>query len=75
MMNNPANFSAHPPAGQQLPKDWRRNAPAIGAAANQAYLDRLQNAWKGNGNPDPNLMRQARLSSPGPSWSDLLGDK
>ena len=31
-----ANFSAHPPAGQQLPKDWRRNASAIGAAADAA---------------------------------------
>lgn len=75
MMTNAPRFSVQPPAGRQLPPDWQRNAKANGAAADAAYLERLQNAWRGNGNPDPNVMRQARLSSPGPSWSDLLGNQ
>ena len=68
-----AQFQAYPPAGQPLPKDWKRNAPAIGAAADRAYMERLQNAWRGNGNPDPNVARSCRLTStePGPTWQEL----
>jgi hypothetical protein len=77
MMTNAPRFSVQPPAGRQLPPDWQRNAKANGAAADAAYMERLQNAWKqGHANADPNTMRAARLSAPNPlQWSDLLGDK
>ena len=74
-MTNP-NFSVAPPAGQQLPRDWMRNAKATGAVADAAYKARIENAWKqGHANQDPNSMRAARLSANPLQWSDLLGDK
>ena len=75
-MTNP-NFSVHPPAGRQLPREWMREAKANGAAADAAYKARIENAWKqGHANNDPNSMRAARLSAPNPlQWSDLLGER
>ena len=67
-------FTAHPPAGRQMPKDWMRNAPAVGAAADSAYLQRLENAWKPVDRPTSGILaKDARLSPP--SWPDILGQK
>ena len=40
------NGTPHVPQGQQLPPNWRADAPARAQAAEAAYLERLQNAWK-----------------------------
>lgn len=73
--NNP-RFSVVPIQGRQMPKDWERNAKARGASADAAYQARLENAWKGSASgDDANLMRRARLTSDGPSWPDILGQK
>lgn len=42
------NISVPPSAGQSLPSDWRYKAPERKREAESAYLDRLQNAWRGN---------------------------
>jgi hypothetical protein len=70
-------FQAFPPQGRPLPKQWKQDAPSIAAAATEAYMDRLQNAWRrGYEGEDCNDMRKARLSPPGPlSWNDVLGQK
>lgn len=48
-MKNPIAISSNCPQGQKLPADWQRQAKANAAQAEAAYLDRLQNAWKGAG--------------------------
>ena len=55
------NFSAQPPAGRQLPSNWRAMAPAIAADADADYLHRLQNAWRGRGHET--LIQGAMLSN------------
>jgi len=51
-------------------------APQRAIDAEKAYLNSLQNAWKGsdaNSSGGANIMRDARLKPP--SWQELLGDK
>jgi len=63
-------------AGNPLPERWRAMAPQRAKDAEQAYLNALQNTWKGsnaNGSGGSNIMRDARLKPP--SWQELLGDK
>ena len=65
-MINPRNITAHCLQGQQLPANWRQLAPGVAKQAEQAYLDKLQNAWRGAGiNAQQNLsaMKAARLTS------------
>lgn len=73
-MANP-RFSVQPQAGQKMPPNWQQQAKARAEAADQAYLDRLQNAWKGSdtSGSSGNIMRNSRLKPP--SWDDLLGEK
>ena len=49
-MANPLNITAHCLQGRKLPENWRQLAPGAAAAAEAAYLDKLQNAWKQAGN-------------------------
>ena len=65
-MKNPRNITAHCLQGQPLPAKWRQNAPAIAKQAEQAYLDRIQNAWRNAGNNAQQHqppMRAARLTT------------
>ena len=55
------NFTSQPPAGRQLPSNWRAIAPAIAADADAAYMHRLQNAWRGRGHET--LIQGAMLSN------------
>ena len=55
------NFTPQPPAGRQLPSNWRAIAPTIAADADAAYMHRLQNAWRGRGNET--LIQGAMLSN------------
>ena len=74
-MTNP-KFSVQPMAGRQLPADWKLKAATMGAAAGAAYVQRLENAWRGNDkdvSASANIMRASRLSPP--SWPDIIGDK
>jgi hypothetical protein len=51
-------------------------APQRALDAEKAYLNALQNAWKGsdgNSSGGANIMRDARLKPP--SWRDVFGDK
>jgi len=41
------NFTAQPPAGRPLPSNWAALAPLRGQQANQDYLHKLENAWRG----------------------------
>jgi len=69
-------FSVQPMAGKPLPERWRAMAPQRAIDAEKAYLNSLQNAWKGsdaNSSGGANIMRDARLKPP--SWQELLGDK
>ena len=52
--------------GQQLPANWRQLAPGAARQAEAAYLDRLQNAWRGAGNNAQqhlSPMKAARLTN------------
>ena len=65
-MKNPRNITAHCLQGQPLPAKWRQNAPAMAKQAEQAYLDRIQNAWRNAGNNAQQHqppMRAARLTT------------
>lgn len=42
------NIQVQPMAGRQLSKDWQRHCKAVAASANEAYLDRITNAWRAN---------------------------
>ena len=42
-----ANFQSQPPAGRQLPANWAAMAPLRGQQANQDYMHKLENAWRG----------------------------
>jgi len=42
-----ANFQAQPPAGRPLPSNWAAMAPLRGQQANQDYMHKLENAWRG----------------------------
>lgn len=73
-MTNP-RFSVEPLSGQKLPPGWQRQARQRAEMADAAYLNRLQNAWKGsdtNGSSG-NIMRDCRLRQP--SWEDIVGQK
>ena len=66
MPNNPRNITAHCLQGQQLPANWRQLAPGAAKQAEQAYLEKLQNAWRNAGsNAQQNLsaMKAARLTN------------
>ena len=56
-------ISVPPVAGRQLPADWRQQAPEAARQADQAYLDRLQNAWRSSSQQSPPPMRAARLTT------------
>jgi hypothetical protein len=62
-MKNPIAITTAPPAGQQLPYGWASRAQAVAKQASDAYLDKLQNAWKQPSNIQGNLIQQARLNS------------
>jgi hypothetical protein len=65
-MANPRNITSHCLQGQPLPANWRQLAPGAAKQAEQAYLDRIQNAWRNAGsNAQQNLptMRAARLTN------------
>lgn len=71
---NPLHISVPPIGGQQLDADWRKKAQQRAAMADAHYKYQLENGWKrGNEGPDPNIMRNARLSSGGraPSAEEL----
>jgi len=75
-MNTSPRFSVQPMAGRPLPERWRAMAPQRAKDAEAAYLDALQNAWKGgdtNGSGGANIMRDARLKQP--DWRELFGEK
>jgi len=75
MTTNP-RFSVQPMAGKQLPERWKAMAPQRAKDAEAAYLNALQNAWKGsdgNGSGSANIMRDARLQPP--DWRELFGEK
>jgi len=75
-MNSNPRFSVQPMAGKPLPERWKAIAPQRAKDAEAAYLNALQNAWKGsnsNGSGGTNLMRDARLKPP--TWDDILGKK
>ena len=64
-MANPRNITPHCLQGRKLPENWRQLAPGAAAAAEAAYLDKLQNAWKQAGNNAQQhqpAMRAARLT-------------
>ena len=45
-MANPRNLSVHPAQGRQLPHDWQRQATARAKAADDAYMARMEEAWR-----------------------------
>ena len=47
-MNNPRHIQVPPQAGRQLPSDWARNAAERRRQADSHYLNRLENAWRGD---------------------------
>jgi hypothetical protein len=62
---NPIAATVLPLQGQQLPSDWKRNAPSIGAMADAAYQEKIENAWRQPMSTKPtvdNIMRDARLA-------------
>jgi hypothetical protein len=63
---NPIAATVLPLQGKQLPSDWKRNAPSIGAAADADYQHRIENAWRQPMSTKPsdiiNTMRDARLA-------------
>lgn len=72
MARNPHNLSVHPAQGRQLPRNWREMATVRAAAAEAAYLDFIQNAWKGQRHPNETIptIRSCRLvcdSAPQPA--------
>ena len=40
------NVTPHMAHGQQMPGDWKAHSAARKAAAEVAYMNKLQNAWK-----------------------------
>ena len=57
------SISVQPIAGQQMPANWRQQAPEAARQADRDYLDRLQNAWRGSPQQNPPAMRAARLTT------------
>jgi hypothetical protein len=59
------NISIHAAAGQQLPNNWKAQAPPRARAAEADYLDRIENAWRGplNGSREGVTARSARLTN------------
>jgi hypothetical protein len=57
-----ANFQAQPPAGRQLPGNWRAIASTNAAQADADYQHRISNAWRGN-RDNETLIQSARLSN------------
>jgi hypothetical protein len=64
---NPIAITTQPLAGQQLPKDWQRQAQATNTAYDQRRLEDLWKSpnWSGKLSADSveNLTRSSRLSS------------
>jgi hypothetical protein len=60
-----SNISIHSAQGKPLPSDWKAQAPAKARAAEAAYLDRVENAWRGplNGSREGITARAARLTN------------
>lgn len=68
--------------GRQLPAEWRQQAAARAALADDAYAAQIENAWR---RPlthgvdrlrelgTVNLTQAAKLDNPG--WDDLIGKK
>lgn len=63
MNKPPINGTVPPHQGQPLPRDWKTQAAQRASDANAAYLERLQNAWKGAASPasSSSPIQQARL--------------
>jgi hypothetical protein len=59
------NITVNAQAGRQLPADWKAQAPAKAKAAEAAYLDRVENAWRSplNGSREGLTSRDARLTT------------
>jgi hypothetical protein len=55
------NFTSQPPAGRQLPSNWRATAPLRAEQANSDYQHKLENAWRGRGHET--LIQAALLSN------------
>jgi hypothetical protein len=63
-MQNPRNLSVHPHQGRQLPHNWAATAAAMAQSADAAYLQNLENAWRGPlGKQVANPGRDARLTN------------
>jgi len=77
MKKNPIAITIQPLAGQQLPKDWQRQAQATNTAYDQRNLSEMWKTpqWSGKLSADSveNITRDGRL--PQPSWNDLFGKK
>ena len=67
-----SNISIHSAQGKPLPSDWKAQAPAKARAAEAAYLDRLENAWRGplNGSREGLTARAARLTNDAAARAD-----
>ena len=52
-----------PSQGQPLPIGWMQAAAEVGAKADQAYQNRIENAWRppAVGSESENILRNARL--------------
>jgi hypothetical protein len=61
---NSVNITPQALAGRQLLPGWEQRAHEVGKAADAAYLDRLQNAWKTPLGNQGNTIQQARLQNP-----------
>ena len=55
-----ANFQAHPPAGQQLPSNWKSQAEQSRREFDEIYKQRLENQWR-QPHKDHGIMQAARL--------------
>lgn len=61
---NNVNVTPQALPGRQLPPGWQRCAHEVAKAADTAYLDRIQNAWKTPLGNQGNTIQQARLQNP-----------
>jgi len=68
------NIRIHNQQGQPLPKDWQAMAKQRANAAEAAYVDNIQNAWRSsNQEQSGSIARDSRLKPP--SWIELFGNK
>jgi len=61
---NPIAITTQALAGRRLTPGWEQRAHEVGKAADAAYLERLQNAWKTPLGNHGNTIQQARLQNP-----------